>query len=301
MHRRQFMGTCAAHAVATGVASLPAFATGRENVAPKPNPIPLSVMLWTVEPKLPFNQRIAKVAEAGYHAVELVNEYDHWSREDFARARTQFHSLGLVVDACSGINTSLCDPSQRDAFLGEVRAKLPVLEELETSRLILLTGDQVPGLGSEQMHESCVEGLKRAADVVAAKNVELLLENIDPEEAPKYYLTSVAEGFDIIREVGNPRVKFLYDFFHEQISEGNLISKLIKNLDLVGLVHVADVPGRHEPGTGEINYGNIFRKLSQLRYKGYVAMEFTTLGNAVDILRIAREDAEKCFAEGLAH
>ena len=300
MHRRQFMGTCAAHAVATGVASLPVFAAGLEITTAKPNSIPLSVMLWTVEPKLPFDQRIAKVAEAGYHAVELVNEYDHWSKEDFARARTQLHSLGMVVDACSGINTSLCDPSQRDAFLAEVRAKLPVLEELETSRLILLTGDQVPGLGGEQMHASCVEGLKRAADLVAPKNVELLLENIDPEEAPKYYLTSVAEGFDIIREVGNPRVKFLYDFFHEQISEGNLISKLEKNIDLVGLVHIADVPGRHEPGSGEINYGNIFRKLGQLGYTRYAAMEFLSTTNVVLSLRTAREDAEKCFAEGRA-
>jgi len=257
-------------------------------------------MLWTVEPKLPFEQRIAKVAEAGYHAVELVGEYDGWSKDEFVGARRHFHQLGIVVDACSGIRASLCDPSQRDAFLAEIAAKLPILAELESSRLILLTGNRVAGLLQEQMHASCVEGLKRAADLAGPKNVELLLENIDPEENPKYFLTSVAEGFQIIRETGNPRVQFLYDFFHEQISEGNLIAKLEKNLGLIGLIHVADVPGRHEPGTGEINYANIFKKLGQLGYSRYVAMEFVPTGDIVSSLRAAREFAIKYAAEGRA-
>jgi len=123
-----------------------------------------------------------------------------------------------------------------------------------------------------------------------------LLENIDPEENPKYFLTSVAEGFEIVREINSPHVRFLYDFFHEQISEGNLIAKLEKNVDLVGLVHVADVPGRHEPGTGEIHYPNIYRKLAQLKYDHYVAMEFLPTGDPVASLRAAREQVLKAIA-----
>jgi hydroxypyruvate isomerase len=119
----------------------------------------------------------------------------------------------------------------------------------------------------------------------------LLLENIDPEENPKYFLTSVARGFDIVKGVEHPQVHFLYDFFHEQISEGNLIEKLEKNIQHVGLVHVADVPGRHEPGTGEINYENIFRKLGELKYKEIVAMEFLPTADVVSQLRAAREMA----------
>ena len=94
-----------------------------------------------------------------------------------------------------------------------------------------------------------------------------------------------------MREVNHPRVKFLYDFYHEQISEGNLIAKLEKNIAQVGLIHVADVPGRHEPGTGEINYANIYHKLAQLKYRGYVAMEFEPAGDPVVSLRKAREEA----------
>jgi hydroxypyruvate isomerase len=300
LNRRQFAS--AAAAAAFGAASAyarPVTLTGDLfSAAAEDAGNLLSVMLWTIDRKLPFEHRVAIVAEAGYRAVELVGEYDSWSSSDFAQARRQFQQLGMVVDASSGIHASLCDPAERETLLQQIRAKLPVFSELGCTRLILLTGNVVPGLSREQMHANCVESLKRAADVCAPQNVEILLENIDPEENPKYFLTSVTEGFQIVREVNLPGVRFLYDFFHEQISEGNLIAKLDKNLDLLGLVHVADVPGRHAPGTGEINYGNIYRKLGQLGYQHYIAMEFLATGDPVTELRTAREFAQKCFAEG---
>jgi len=302
MRRRQFFGACAqagATVAATSAATALSAATYfADSVAPQAtaNRTPsfkVSVMLWTVYEKLPFDQRIEKVAEAGYHAVELVNEYKKFTKEDYARFRAKKRELHLTVDATSGISHSLCDVSQRDAFLDEVRAKLPVLEELESNKLIILSGDRVPGQSPQQMHDNCIESLKRAADITAAKNVGLLLENIDPEENPKYFLTSVSEGFEIVRSVGAPNVQFLYDFFHDQITEGNLLAKLEKNIDIIGVVHIADVPGRHDPGTGEINYPNIFRKLGQLGFNGYVAMEFIPEGETVAALRAAREMATK--------
>jgi hydroxypyruvate isomerase len=300
MRRRQFFGACAgagatvaAASAAASVATCFADSKATQATANDTPPFKLSVMLWTVYEKLPFDQRIEKVAEAGYHAVELVNEYKNFSREDYTKFRTKKRELHLTVDATSGISHSLCDSSQRDAFLNEVRAKLPVLEELECNKLIILSGDKVPGQTPQQMHENCIEGLKRAADIAAAKNIGLLLENIDPEENPKYFLTSVSEGFQIVRSVSAPNVQFLYDFFHDQIAEGNLLAKLGKNLDLTGVVHIADVPGRHDPGTGEINYPNIYRKLGQLGFNGYVAMEFIPEGETVAALRAAREMAVK--------
>jgi hydroxypyruvate isomerase len=303
MRRRQFIGACAGAgatvaAAASGDATesattcLADFDSAQATVNGTP-PFKLSVMLWTVCEKLPFDQRIEKVAEAGYHAVELVNEYKNFSKDDYTRFRAKKRELNLTVDATSGISHSLCDASQRDAFLDEVRAQLPVLEELECNKLILLSGDKVPGQSPQQMHENCVESLKRGAEIAATKNVGLLLENIDPEENPKYFLTSVSEGFEIIRSVGAKNLQFLYDFFHDQIAEGNLLAKLEKNLDLIGVVHIADVPGRHDPGTGEINYPNIFRKLGQLGFNGYVAMEFIPEGETVAALRAAREMAMK--------
>jgi hydroxypyruvate isomerase len=300
IHRRQFVGACAA-ATLSAAAVVPGGVLAREllgSATPPKTPALFSVMLWTVEPKLTFEQRIAKVSEAGYHAVELVNEYNGWSSPDFARARQQLHQRSMVVDACSGIEASLCDSEQRDLLLRQIRANLPVLSELGCARLILLTGNVVPNLTHEQMHTNCVEALKQAADVCAPQKVEILLENIDPEENPKYFLTSVTEGFQIIREVNRPDVRFLYDFFHEQLSEGNLIAKLEKNLELIGLVHVADVPGRHAPGTGEINYANIFRKLGRLGYSHYIGMEFLPTDDVVSELRNAREYAQRYLTEG---
>lgn len=252
-------------------------------------PFKLSVMLWTVFTHLPFEQRLEKVASAGYNNVELVGEFKKWSETDFKSVVQARRRLGISFDATGGVDHSLADPAQRDAFLSDVKSLLPAMEKLECPALIVLTGDKLPSLSHEAQHASCVEGLKRAADVVQGRGIRILLENIDPEENPKYFLTSVTEGFEVVKEVNHPQVRFLYDFFHEQISEGNLIEKLEKNVALIDLVHVADVPGRHEPGTGEINYPNIYKKLVSLGYDRYMAMEFLPTGDAVESLRTARE------------
>jgi hydroxypyruvate isomerase len=289
MRRREFMGTCAGAALSAAAArssaALPIPAAGEADGVS----FPLTVMLWTVYRDLPFPQRLEKVSEAGYRAVELVNEFKDWKPQDFADARRKKHELGIEIDGTCGVWLPLADAGKRDAFLKSLRDFIPTMRELECTRLIMQTGDKIAGLSPEEMHSNCIETLKRGADIAAENNIELLIENIDPEENPKYFLTSSAEGFEIVRSVGNPHVKFLYDLFHEQIAEGNLIEKLEKNIDLVGLVHIADVPGRHHPGTGEINYANIYRKLAELRYSRYVAMEFHPLGDPVKELRDARD------------
>lgn len=288
INRRNF-GRVIAGAVA-GTVLTSANVVRAASAPPATEPFPLSVMLWTIYRDLPFEQRLEKVSQAGYGAVELVGEFKDWTDTNFQSANRKKRELGITFDATAGLHRSLSDPAERDAFLEEVRAMLSIMDKLECNKLIVLSGNKVPSLSHDDQRASCVEGLKRAADIASKKNVELLLENIDPEENPKYFLTSVAEGFDIVREIASPHVKFLYDFFHEQISEGNLIKKLEKNIDLVGLVHVADVPGRHEPGTGEIHYPNIYRKLAQLKYTRYCAMEFLPTGDPVTSLRAARDE-----------
>ena len=290
MHRREFVGVCACAALASA-ASRPAVCAAPVMAAPEGDGVPfsLSVMLWTVYRDLPFLQRLEKVHEAGFRAVELVEEFKNWQKQDYADARRKKQELGIEFDGTTGVWQPLADPSAREVFLKSLRDFIPTMRELECSRLIMQTGNKVPGLSQEEMHANCIETLKRGGDIAAKNDIELLIENIDPEENPKYFLTSSTEGFDIVRAVGNPHVKFLYDFFHEQIAAGNLIAKLEKNLDLLGLVHVADVPGRHHPGTGEINYSNIYRKLAQIGYSRYVAMEFVPLGDPVKELRDARE------------
>jgi hydroxypyruvate isomerase len=243
---------------------------------------------------MPFEDRLAKVAEAGYSNVELVGEYAKWDDAEFARANAARQRYGIRFDATAGLKHGVADPSTRDAFLSALRDALKPMETLECPAMIALSGNVVPGLSREEQHQSSIETLKRAAALVEGREIQgqpvrLLLECIDPEENPHYYLQSATEAIEIVRAVNHPQVQFLYDMFHEQIAEGNLIEKLDKNIDVIGLIHVADVPGRHEPGTGEINYANIFKKLVDLKYRRVVAMEFKPLGDAVASLRAARE------------
>ncbi len=290
MNRRDFYR--AALGATLGGAFAPSTSALAQGAGEGSAPYKLSVMLWTVFRKMPFEQRLDKVAEAGYNSVELVGEFRDWSDADYQRALAKKHELRMGFDTTAGLRHGVGDPSARDAFLADLRGLMPIADRLECPSIIVMSGNVVPGLSHEAQHQSCVEGLKRAAEMIDKKSgFELLLENIDPEENPKYFLTSVAEGFQIIEAVGHPRINFLYDFFHEQIAEGNLIEKLQKNIDKVGLVHIADVPGRHEPGTGEINYLNIYRKLAALNYNRYVAMEFLPTGDEVEALKKARAEA----------
>jgi hydroxypyruvate isomerase len=302
MNRRDFARNVAVSALGTGslgktaLAIEPSLSPGQGD--PSGLSFKLSVMLWTVFRDLPFGQRLEKVAEAGYKNVELVGEYhqEKWSEAKFASVNQKRRELGIHFDTTAGLQHGVGNPAERHALLANLRDELKIMEKIECPAVIVMSGNVVHGLGREQQHQSCIEGLKRAAEVVEGKTiagqpVRLLLENIDPEENPKYYLTSVAEGFKVVQAVDHPQVQFLYDFFHEQISEGNLIEKLGKNISSVGLVHIADVPGRHEPGTGEINYDNIFKTLARLKYSHYAAMEYLPTYDAVKSLRTEREKA----------
>lgn len=297
INRRQFAGSFASAAfAATALRAQPAVEAPGSTT-----PFPLSVMLWTVWTDLPFEQRLANVAEAGYANVELVGEYAKWSEGDFERANTARRKLGIQFDATAGLHNGIANPAVRSAFLEELKDALVPMEKLDCPAIIILTGNAVPGLSRDAQHASCIEGLKRAAGLIAGRQiagqpVRLLLECIDPEESPHYFLQSAAEAIGIVRAVNHPQVQFLYDLFHEQIAEGNLIEKLEKHIDVIGLIHVADVPGRHQPGTGEINYSNIYRKLGELNYRHVVAMEFKPTGDAVAALRDAREMAARATA-----
>lgn len=294
MNRRRFAQTLGGGLLTPALAgSLSTSLAQSEAKIARKVPYHLSVMLWTILRDLPFEQRLEKVAQAGYRNVELVGEYAKWSDADFARAIAKSRQLGIRFDCTAGLKHSLCNPAERDALIAEFRATLPIMERLECPAMIVLSGNTVPGMTFEAQVQSCVDGLKALAGVIDGKKisselVRLLLENIDPEENPKYFLTSVARGFDIIKSVNHPQVQFCYDLFHEQIAEGNLIEKLEKNIQQVGLIHVADVPGRHKPGTGEINFTNIFRKLRDLKYDRMVAMEFLPTGDPFEELRAAR-------------
>jgi hydroxypyruvate isomerase len=273
-------------------------AVRRASSSPVQAPFKTSVMLWTVSRDLPFGQRLEEAAAAGYRAVELAGEYAMWSEDDFRRYNAKRRELGITFDCTAAAMVApgrarhnAADPRQREGFLDDIRVELRMMAKIECAEMIVMAGDLVPGLAAQVQHDSCVEALKSAADLAAREGVTILLENVDLEENPDYVARSVDDAVQIIADVDHPSVKLCYDLFHAQISGGNLIANLERHIDRVGKIHIGDVPGHHEPGTGEINFPNIYKKLVDLGYDGYVAMEFLPTGDPVTTLARAREAA----------
>jgi hydroxypyruvate isomerase len=285
MNRREFSQRVAAAAASC---VLPSALSQSGPAHPQPR---FSVMLWTLGKSVPLDRCLEIVAAAGYQGVELVGEFHQWSSDEMRRVMAKMRSLHLRFDMISGVKSGFADPAGTNALLAELEGQFKIAQTLESPQVNLKSGPRIGTLSAAAQHAASVENLKRVADLAAAANVQIVIEPIDPIESPTMFMTSVSEGFDIVREVNSPHVRVLYDFYHEQRAQGNLIEKLEKNFDLVGLVHIADVPGRHEPGTGEIGYRNIYRKLAQLKYDKFVTMEFYPSGDPIATLSKARVDA----------
>lgn len=261
----------------------------------------LSVRVEPLFPNLSLEQQIAKVAEAGYEGFE----FGDWRAADAARIVKLKNRLKVECACIVGnrsvnpVGMGLCNPAEREGFLTELRASTEAAKRFETTRIVVLSGFKVPGMTREAQHASIVEGLKRGHDVVARHGVTMIVEPINtlaPVEPlnPKgnnhndYFLDRTSEAFEIVKKVGSPYVKILFDMYHVQIMEGYLIERIRRNIAEIGHFHVGDVPGRHEPGTGEINYGNVFRAIRETGFRDFVAMEYVPQKDAMRTLREVR-------------
>ncbi len=302
MNRRQF-----GERLAGGLAGLAVAACSRRGLASPEKaarPFKLSVMLWTLRPKYTAEQAIDLVAGAGYDGFELVDEDKKWSPTDVKRIRARMTQLGIVCDAMSGIETGFAEAGAAQKLADELTARMAQAEQMGCRRIILLSGKRDASMPRDKQHAVCVENLQHAGEVAAKRRFTLLLEPIDLLENPPIYLTRVEEAFDIARAVKLPSVQVLYDFYHQQrgLPAGGgvapLLAPLRGNVNLLGLVHVADVPGRHAPGTGEIDYAAIYRGLRKDGYDGWMAMEFLPKGDAADELRKAAAETVASAAHG---
>ncbi len=251
----------------------------------------LSVRVEPVFPKMALPQQIEKVAEAKYQGFEFGN----WRAADPDQIAKLKNKLGLEC-AClvgnRGVNPKgmgLCDPADRDGFLAEIKASVEAAKRFETTQLVTLTGNELPGVPRGKQRASIVERLKRGHDLVAPHGITLIVEPLNTlVNHAGYYLNYTREAFEIMREVSSPYVKILFDIYHVQIMEGNLIDTIRKNIGQIGHFHVGDVPGRHEPGTGEIDYGNVFKAIRELGFRDFVAMEYMPSKDAMTTLAEVR-------------
>ena len=268
---------------------------GAEVATPTTSAPRFSCEIGTLE--LPsFDRCIEVVAEAGYQGVELTGYFQKWTPEEQRRLLAKMRSLGVMIDMLSGLQASFAIPDQTEEFVARVTAHCHVANELGCPQINIKSGKRLRGIDPKMQLAAAVDNLKQASDVVAKYGINIVIEPIDLIENPTIFLTSVKDGFEIVRAVNRPNVKVLYDFYHEQRAGGNLIEKLEKNIEWVGLVHVADVPGRHEPGTGEINYTNIYRSLGRLHYNRFIGMEYAPTTDPVASLRKSRMEAQQAMA-----
>jgi hydroxypyruvate isomerase len=242
-----------------------------------------SVCIEALYNKYPFIERIEKVSAIGMKYFEFWG----WGNKDIDAIKSAKDKYGLEV-AIFGADAGgpLVDPANRIKIADGMKKSAVVAHKLDCKRLILTTGNEIAGVSRNDQHRSIVEGLKIAARIMEDEDLTLCLEPLNVLVNHKgYYLSTSKEAFQIVDEVGSPKVKILYDIYHQQITEGNLIDTITANIDKIGHFHFADVPGRHEIGTGEINYKNVFKSISETKYEGFLGTEYWPIGSDDESLK----------------
>lgn len=245
-----------------------------------------------------FVERIAKAKGSGFDAVEFWL----WQPKDLGKIKKALDDTGMEVGIFQGnIEGRMIDPKDNNIYVEGVKKSIEVAKGLGVKHLFLMTDilkedrtvQEPPYPISEQEKLASVKNiLKTLRPAAEEAGIMLVIEPLNIHVDHKgYYLDHSAPAFDLVREIDSPDIRVLYDVYHMQIMEGNIIQTLKDNIDAIGYVHVADVPGRNEPGTGEINFRNIYRTLKELKYAGNVGFEFMPTGGTVESLREARE----CF------
>jgi hydroxypyruvate isomerase len=188
----------------------------------------------------------------------------------------------------------MVNPEDNEDLVTGIGQSIKIAKELQCNNLLLTTNilgedrSVMPtpaGLTESDKKKNIEEVLSELAPIAEESGITMVLEPLNVlVDHPGYFLDNSKIGFDILKKVNNPNIKLLYDIYHMQIMEGNIINTLENNIDLIGHIHIADVPGRREPGTGEINYSNIYNKLVELDYKNFAGFEYQPTNSTEDSL-----------------
>lgn len=241
-------------------------------------------------------QHLEIYADYGFRAFEYNNLPRNHSLQEAEGIRRKMDSLGMemgvfVVNSGGWKGDALVDRKFHEGFLNDVRTAVDYHKVIRNRWATVTSGLSVDYLSLERQTENVIEGLKKAAEIVEPTDLTLVLEplNVLVDHAGYHVVTSELAA-RIIDGVGSPHVRILFDIYHQQISEGNLTNNIDKYWDRIAYFQVGDVPGRKEPGTGEIRYQHLFRHLYEKGYQGILGMEHGLSGEGLAGL-------EKCFEE----
>lgn len=232
-------------------------------------------MLFTEHP---FLDRFERAARAGFKAVEFLFPYAFPAEE--IKARLQANGLQLVLhnlpagDWDAGERGIACLPDRVDEFRNGVGRAIVYAKQLGVGQLNCLAGKAPAGVADSVLRATFVANLRHAAAELKAAKLKLLIEPINTFDIPGFYLNRTAQAISIMDEVGASNLYLQYDAYHMQRMEGELAATIEKHLGRIAHIQIADNPGRHEPGTGEIDHGFLFRHLDRIGYAGHVGCEY---------------------------
>jgi hydroxypyruvate isomerase len=237
-------------------------------------------MLW---PELDIYDRLRAAAEAGFSRIEIlfIHELDHARLEALLRE----HGLELVLfdpapgDWSRGERGLLSVPGRESEFAQSVDDALRAAQRLGTRRLNCIAGLIPEGVSREQAQQTALDNLRLAAPLAERAGVRLLIENINTTDMPGYFASTVSQAVELIRAVDHPSVRLQLDQYHVGMMGGDAVAELRAHLPLVEHVQIADVPGRHEPGTGSQPIPEFLAELDRLGYAGAVGLEYRPSGS----------------------
>ena len=242
--------------------------------------------------ELPFPERFAAAAKAGFRGVEYQYPYD-WPARDVAR-RARDAGLRVVLhnmprgDAARGEHGTACLPGREARFREDLEKAIEYAREAGCLQLHCMAGVAPAGEDRARLHATYVANLGYAAQRLAAEGMRLLIEPLSAGTVAGCFLTGSAQAARVLEEVGAPNAFLQYDLFHMQILEGNLAATIERLLARIGHIQLADVPGRHEPGTGEVNFDFLLRHIDRLGYSGWIGCEYNPAGDTVQGLKWAK-------------
>ncbi len=233
-----------------------------------------------------FLDRFEAAAKAGFRGVEYLFPYDFDKNELAdrlgANGLTQaLHNLP-AGDWGAGERGIAILPDRVDEFRASVDTAVEYASALKCGQVNCLAGLTPDGADPAALRSTFVENLVYAADRLKAENIKLVIEAINTRDIPGFYLNGSKQAIDIIEETGSENLFFQYDIYHMQIMEGDLAPTIKAHLDKIAHIQLADTPGRHEPGTGEINYPFLFAFLDEIGYQGWIGCEYNPQGDTVE-------------------
>ena len=230
---------------------------------------------------------VPQVADIGFSAIEL------WGRDetlpDVVDLAKRYNLAVSIMSGHDSLTVGLNNASQHDRIEQELRESIDLAAEYGIQGVICFSGNRRPGISEEKALTTTVQGLLRIAPYAEAKNINLNLELLNSKvDHPRYQCDSSAWGLAVVKQVGSPNVKLLYDIYHMQIMEGNIISTIQDNIQWIGHFHTAGVPGRSDfDDTQELNYRGICRAIAESGYNYYVGHEFRPKGDVITALKQA--------------